>query len=96
MQINLLVARDDPGGKQRLLVLPYGSRCSVPKHLNHIVWRNLATAVVGDPLVPISEDRIKAELTANGFALVAPLVPGTKVPLLPALPVPEYDGRDRA
>ena len=70
MQVNVFAAAEYGNAPHELLVLPYGPPSMIPCHLQHLKWRNLATATTDDKLLGVPAHRIDADIAANGYALV--------------------------
>lgn len=71
MRVNVYIARDDEV-PQKLLVMPYGKAGSIPDHLRHMDWRNLATTTTEDALLAAHHQIICAQLHLSGYAVVQP------------------------
>lgn len=77
MQVNIFVSEaDQTGAPTTMLVLPYGPEATIPKHLQGIEWRYLATAEADDRLIGMEPGEVAVALSNDGYLLTNPKLPG--------------------
>lgn len=73
MQVNVFVSEVKQNGEPTsMLVLPAGPEAAIPKHLQDIEWRYLATTDAGDTLIGYSRESIEFLMTTDGYFLTTP------------------------
>jgi hypothetical protein len=70
MQINVLISTSDESETPTLLVLPYGMTNAIPRHLQNLTWRHLATTTIDDTLLGGHVGEVEVGLSDVGYALV--------------------------
>ncbi|MHA6731646.1 hypothetical protein [Devosia sp. A369] len=68
--MNVFVASNDGKTPHELLVLPYEPQGGIPPHLQHLLWRNLATTMTDDKLLGRPAAAIEEEIARLGYALI--------------------------
>ena len=73
MQVNVFISTPAAVDEvPSLLVLPYGPAAAIPRHLQGLEWRHLATTMSDDKLLGASAADVQQRIERDGYAVVAP------------------------
>lgn len=73
MQVNVFVSEVKQDGEPTsMLVLPFGPEAAIPKHLQGLEWRYLATVDADDPVIGSPAGGVASALASDGYVLTTP------------------------
>lgn len=74
MQVNVFVsAVEQDGSPTSMLVLPSKADAAIPKHLQTVEWRYLATVDAGDEVIGLGARSVELAIAADGYVLTTPV-----------------------
>jgi hypothetical protein len=73
MQVNVFVSKvEQDGSPTSMLVLPISAEAAIPKHLQGVEWRYLATTDTADEVIGLGRQGVEAAIAADGYVLTSP------------------------
>jgi hypothetical protein len=76
MQVNIFVSEVIQDGQpSTMLVLPVGPDAKIPKHLQNIEWRYLATTEADDRIIGMERGEVEVAISTDGYLVTKPRLP---------------------